>query len=87
MDLLVHHVDVLPWPAMSQDLYNSPIEHCWDELGRRVRRRQHPPRDQLSHAWQEEWAAIPQAVSAQMVVTHVIDILPSRKVISGVIWQ
>ncbi len=35
MNLLAqHHVDVLPWPAMSPDL--SPIEHCSDELGRRV---------------------------------------------------
>ena len=31
-------VNVLPWPAKSQDL--SPIEHLWDVLDRRVRRRQ-----------------------------------------------
>ena len=27
------NVDVLPWPAVSPDL--SPIEHVWDEMGRR----------------------------------------------------
>jgi hypothetical protein len=30
----------LAWPALSPGL--SPIEHLWDELGRRVRRRQNP---------------------------------------------
>ena len=28
-------IPTLPWPARSPDL--SPIEHAWDELGRRVR--------------------------------------------------
>jgi hypothetical protein len=43
------------WPALSPDL--SPIEHLWDELGRRVRHRQNPPetlqelRDALVHEW------------------------------------
>ena len=30
----------LAWPALSPGL--SPIEHLWDELGRRVRHRQNP---------------------------------------------
>jgi transposase len=27
-------VNVLPWPAVSPD--QNPIEHMWDEVGRRV---------------------------------------------------
>ena len=55
-----NHIRVLPWPALSPDL--SPIEHLWDELGRRVRHHQNPPetlqdlRDALVH----EWNNIPQ---------------------------
>ena len=36
-----HHVDVLPWPALSPDL--APIEHLWDEMRRRLRLPQPPP--------------------------------------------
>ena len=35
-----NHIRVLPWPKLSPDL--SPIEHLWDEIGRRVRHRQNP---------------------------------------------
>ena len=47
-------VQVLPWPAFSPDL--NPIEHLWDQRGKRVYSRRHPPinRQQLSVALQEE---------------------------------
>ena len=51
------HIRVVPWPAL------SPIEHVWDELGRRVRHRQHPPEtlQELSDALVHKWNNIPQA--------------------------
>ena len=36
-----NHIRILPWLVLSADL--SPIEHLWDELGRRVRHHQNPP--------------------------------------------
>ena len=56
-----NNVDVLPWPAYSPDFL--PIEHLWDNLDRRVRKRLPQPMKhmQLVHALQEEWNRIPQA--------------------------
>ena len=56
-----NHIRVLPWPALSPDL--SPIEHLWDQLGRRVRERDNPPEtlQGLRLALTEEWNNIPQA--------------------------
>ena len=51
------HVRVLPWPAFSPDL--SPIEHLWDVLDRRVRRRDPQNADQLEEFLRQEWEAIP----------------------------
>ena len=55
-----HNIDVIDWPSLSPDL--APIEHVWDELGRRVYRRNHPPRNvnELRQALIEEWRGIPQ---------------------------
>ena len=55
-----NHTRVLPWPALSPDL--SPIEHLWDELGKRVRHRQNPPETlhKLHEALVHEWNNIPQ---------------------------
>jgi len=36
-----HNVNLMEWPALSPDL--SPIEHIWDELDRRLRRRHARP--------------------------------------------
>ena len=53
-------IDVMPWPPYSPDL--SPIEHLWDQLGRRVANRLHTPttRPELILALNQEWARIPQ---------------------------
>lgn len=54
-----NNIHPLDWPPYSPDL--SPIEHLWDELDRRVRRRQPLPATlpQLRAALLEEWANIP----------------------------
>ena len=53
-------INVMDWPTMSADM--SPIEHAWDELGRRVRNRVPPPANvaQLSQMLIQEWNNIPQ---------------------------
>jgi hypothetical protein len=40
----------------------NPIEHLWDELGRRIRNRQNAPITllELENALLEEWRQIPQ---------------------------
>ena len=54
-----NNVQVLPWPAFSPDL--SPIEHLWDQLGRRVFDGRHNfnNRQQLIQTLNREWEAIP----------------------------
>ena len=50
-------VQVLPWPVFLPDL--NPIEHLWDQLGKRVYSRCHPPINlqQLAMALQEEFCS------------------------------
>jgi len=60
MDFLQQsNANLMEWPALSPDLF--PIEHVWDELGRRLRRRHARPEtlQQLEDAIMEEWANIP----------------------------
>ena len=62
-----NHIRVLPWSALSPDL--SPIEHLWDELGRRVRHRQNPPEtlQELRDALVHEWNNISQAFIQRLI--------------------
>ena len=52
-------VNIMDFPARSPDL--NPIEHMWDELGRRLNKRQRRPGNvrELAQALREEWNNIP----------------------------
>ena len=56
-----HNIALLPHPANSPDL--NPIEHIWDEIGRRLRRREEQPYNlnQLGEALRQIWREIPQS--------------------------
>lgn len=61
-----NNVNVLEWPARSPDM--SPIEHLWDELGRRVRQRHNTDtRQQLVQALTQEWQQIPQQTIRNLI--------------------
>ena len=62
-----NHIRTLPWPAFPPNL--NPIEHLWDELGRRVRRRVNPPEyiDQLQRPLTDEWNNIPQVFAMRLI--------------------
>ena len=71
--LQAHNNYVLPWSAFSLDL--NPIEHHWDELHRRVRRRDNPPAflPDLEQALLQKWNNIPQ-----MTVNNLINSITRR---------
>ena len=54
-----NNIAPLTWPPYSPDL--TPVEHMWDELDRRVRKRRNPPATlaQLRNALIDEWNNIP----------------------------
>lgn len=61
-----NNINVLPWPAVSPDL--NPIEHIWDELGRRVRaNHQINNINDLIQALQVEWRALPNVLIRRYV--------------------
>ena len=62
-----NHIRTLPWPTLSPDL--NPIEHLWDEFGRRVRNGLNPPEtlDELRWALTQEWNNIPQAFIRNLI--------------------
>ena len=62
-----NHILVLSWPAFSPDL--PPIEHLWDELGKRVCHGQNPAEtlQELRDAFVHEWHSIPQAFFQRLI--------------------
>lgn len=59
--LCARNVPVLSWPARSPDM--SPIEHAWDDLGRRVRQNYDhlaTSKEQMAKRLIEQWELIPQ---------------------------
>ena len=61
-----NNIQVLPWPSLSPDMV--PIEHAWDELGRRVARGRAPQTlADLRRALVREWNQIPQAFFQRLV--------------------
>ncbi|UYV82763.1 hypothetical protein LAZ67_22000771, partial [Cordylochernes scorpioides] len=64
-----HAIARMNWPARSPDL--NPIEHVWDNLGRRISSLQPPPRNshELETALPQEWALIPQELINSLILS------------------
>lgn len=62
-----HDVNRIDWPPYSPDL--NPIEHAWDELGRRLRGNHAPPtnRAHLARLLVTEWQAMPQTYFQRLI--------------------
>lgn len=62
-------IERLQWPARSPDI--NPIEHVWDELGRRIRSRRVAPVNlyQLGEALVDEWEDFPQQTVANLIAS------------------
>ncbi|GBP05161.1 Transposable element Tc1 transposase [Eumeta japonica] len=56
---------VLPHPPQSPDL--NPIEHLWEELDRRVKKRAISTKSELQKALKEEWSNIGENVTKNLV--------------------
>lgn len=64
-------IQVLPWPSFSPDL--NPIEHVWDELERRVKKRQPRNIQELQKVLKEEWNNL-----GPDILHKLIDSVPNR---------
>ncbi|KAK9728969.1 hypothetical protein QE152_g16952 [Popillia japonica] len=55
------------WPACSSDM--NPIEHVWDEMGKRLRRHVSAPRnsEELRDILVQEWDNLPQNVIQNLI--------------------
>ena len=75
--VVVQGVEVLDWPSRSPDL--NPIEHIWDELGRRVRQQVNTPQTlgDLERAIVEQWRRLPQTVFTN-VLRHCVAVRDAR---------
>lgn len=62
-------ITVMKWPGQSPDL--NPIEHLWDELERRIRKRQPPPKNEreLALFLQDEWEKIPENIYQKLILS------------------
>jgi len=64
--LTQNNINVLPWPSLSPDM--APIEHVWDEIGRRIAAGRHPTTvAQLEQRLVFEWNHLPQAFFQTLV--------------------
>ena len=64
--LAAANVNVMQWPANSPDM--NPVEHIWDELGRRVRRRHALQTvNELANALVREWNNLPNQLIQRYV--------------------
>jgi transposase len=78
-----NHFQVITWPPQSPDM--NPIEHMWNELDRRIRKRPVLPKsaDDLWAAIEEEWESIPQSVCQNLIKTMPERIRDLRKAKGG----
>jgi hypothetical protein len=62
-------INLMKWPGQSPDL--NPIEHLWDELERRIRKRDPPPKSEreLAVHLQEEWEKITDTVFQKLILS------------------
>lgn len=64
-------ISVLPWPPYSPDL--NPIEHLWEELERRLKKRHPKNKQELVNVLMDEWSKIDLSVLHKLV-----DSVPNR---------
>ena len=69
--LVKQHMKTLLWPSYIPDL--NPVEHLWNELERRLKKRQPKNRQELGNLLMEEWNKTEISVLEKLV-----DSVPSR---------
>lgn len=66
MWLMYNVAHVLPHPPQSPDL--NPIEHLWEELDRRIKKRPISSKFELQQALKEEWLKIGEETTKKLVI-------------------